>query len=42
MRVEKDDDAERTNVELQEGNTAISYTQLLMAPPGGFYDEDLI
>ena len=41
VRVEKDDGDKRANVELEESNTVVSYTQLLMTPLGGVYDENL-
>ncbi|XP_073360485.1 protein FAR1-RELATED SEQUENCE 5-like, partial [Aegilops tauschii subsp. strangulata] len=41
VRVEKDDGDKRANVELQESNTVVSYTQLLMTPLDGVYDENL-
>ena len=42
VRVEKDEGVQpQANVEVQESNTVISYTQLLMAPPGGVYEEDM-
>ena len=41
VRVEKDDGDKRANVELQENNMVVSYTQLLMTPLDGVYDENL-
>ena len=41
VSVEKDDGDKGGNMEFQECNAMMSYTQLLTAPLGGVYDENM-